>query len=110
MNRVRPAQRVVIPIWSALMLPFALMGLICGCATTPAGDETPPLLRPVGAAIAVASLPILVPIAAAQGKASSITIIPKRPKPGDPPPPGSVLIYKAGDPTVSNSAPKALEP
>ena len=73
-------------------------------------SQIPPPIKPLANAIDVATMPILVPLALTQSKEPFQFNIPKRLKPSDPPPPGSVLIYKAGDPTVSNSAPEALEP
>lgn len=110
MNHINQLRRGSVFLWSALMLPFAIAGLTCGCGSTFESQHIPPPIKPLLNVIDAATMPITVPLALTQADEPFLLNVPKRPKPGDKPPPGGVLIYKAGDPTVSNRAPKSLQP
>jgi hypothetical protein len=85
------------------------MALICGCGAT-FDSQLPPPIKPLANIIDVATMSILVPLALAQAEEPILLNISKRPKPGVQPPPGTQLIYKAQDPSVSFGTPKALQP
>ena len=89
-----------------------LMGLICGCGIT--GDsEMPPPIKPFAAVVDLGTTAVTAPIwlinpEVREKVAENYNFHPH--KPGGAPDPGPVLIYKAGDRSVSNYSPKKIEP
>ena len=94
------------------MLPLVLKGLICGCGVT-ADSQIPPPIKPVAAVVdvatTVATAPIWLLYSEGRDEVTKNYNLGGH-KPGSDPDPGPVLIYKAGDRSVSNSSPKKIEP